>query len=703
MRYFILLLFVSLNTFVFSQIDMRMDESVYDFGYIKEADGKVMAELEVRNYSKIPVKIAKIITSCECVFAFGETDFIKPGKTSKISVEYDPTGRPGKFVKSIEIHFAADTSVQTMYLNIKGYTIEKELLEAYVEDLYEGTRLMIKPFESSVLSGSDFRFLHEKDLQFFINDITYEIDQNAFANVQLQLTVDMKDECKIAKDIFPIIHKYISSELERRKYQTWMVGFTDLECKTNGKSIGEPGGKLKVSSRDFNNDTIPESGFYFTGNSIDLSKFQFDRSKDSTYFQKMIVKRVSFSKSKELDIEKNKEYELFIGAIVRRMILDKKASAGVHIHARLHPDSEKQIRNKLTASLNDIYKKINSVVDEEGGVSANLKFSVPVIDFTYDTLLKKGECKDLKYEACAFYKSEITEINNPFNLLMSTDSAEHKNLSDFLNMSGFNAPKQYLPVLEIKHNGILTTDTTSAFFKTWMDIVVNEMKTGKKVEIVIESVTARSALRNNSEIDYEARKNAAKMSSMLKSYLLKLKIPDTMYSFKQEIALSRGEQFSENKFKISSNDDFNYVKIIPCILPNKPSENDVLIPYKINFNNNSYEIPENTSVFQNFISRIIPVLNKQGYVNLIIESSTSKIPSAAFKNNEILTYYRSNDATKKVLAEIKKRGYDPSRIIFSEFRMLVQGPDYKNESDKKIHNYDKYQYVKIIPMELIKE
>jgi hypothetical protein len=113
-------------------------------------------------------------------------------------------------------------------------------------------------------------------------------------------------------------------------------------------------------------------------------------------------------------------------------------------------------------------------------------------------------------------------------------------------------------------------------------------------------------------------------------------------------------------------------------------------------------LPVETAIFQNFISRLVVLLENEGMINIIIESSSSKIPSTIYKNNELLSFFRAEESAQKVKEEIRKRGYDPTRVIVSELRTLVQGPDFKYESDRKKHPYEKYQYVKIIPGELIK-
>lgn len=700
----LLLSFILISTALQSQnLDVRIDNSIVDFGYIKEADGKVYTEFEFTNHSKFPISVFKIISSCGCALASADDGWVKPMGNGKIKVSYDPTGRPGKFVKSFEVQFISDSLKRSVYLNIKGYAIEKELLETYVDNLYEGTELMIKPFRTSVLNGSDLRFLSEESWQHFINDITYEIDQNDFANVKLEMTVPKYDPgCKLSQEIYPIVHKHIINELERRKYASWSVGFVDQPCKTDKISTDVIGGELKVSSQGYNNDTIEESGFYFSGKELDVTKFSM-QYRDSIDHEKKIITGFSFTNIKSLDPDKNSDYNNYLNLLNRRILLDKKAFTGLSVEVKCRRQDQEKIKQKILSSIKSLYTKINSDADALGAVIEWISYSVPEINFIHDSTMKSGKFIQRPWRLNLFHPEKNTMDVNAFAEFTAMNPTGQKKLKDFLTQTGFKAPYQNLPVLELFHNGIFVLDTTTPLFKSWISILKEESKNGKKMELLIESSIGRSPLMKSSESEYQSRKNANKLENDLKKLISMNGIIDSLIDIKTVSYIVQGSTYAGKEFDLTFNQDYNFLKIIPKYSKPEKEIKVALIPYQISFNNNTFDLPVNTAIFQNFISRLVLVLENEGVINIIIESSSSKIPSTVYKNNELLSFFRAEQTAKKVKDEIRKRGYDPSRVIVSELRTLVQGPDFHSENDRKKHPYERYQYVKIIPAELIRK
>ena len=76
-------------------------EKNYDFGYIKEEKGAVSHEFEFENVGDEPLIIVSATASCGCTRPEYPTKPIKPGKTGKIKVIYNPAGRPGPFRKKV--------------------------------------------------------------------------------------------------------------------------------------------------------------------------------------------------------------------------------------------------------------------------------------------------------------------------------------------------------------------------------------------------------------------------------------------------------------------------------------------------------------------------------------------------------------------------------------------------------------------------
>lgn len=78
----------------------------YDFGAIAEADGVAQGQLRFVNIGDTPIAVTGVHTSCGCTTASLPKDEIAPGDTASIAVNYDPTGRPGKFEKKVTVTFS---------------------------------------------------------------------------------------------------------------------------------------------------------------------------------------------------------------------------------------------------------------------------------------------------------------------------------------------------------------------------------------------------------------------------------------------------------------------------------------------------------------------------------------------------------------------------------------------------------------------
>ena len=94
----------------------------YDFGAIAEADGVAHGEFRLVNIGDDPVSITRVQTSCGCTTAKLPRHSINPGDTAVIAVNYDPTGRPGKFEKKVIVKFS-DDNLPSASLRIHGVVI----------------------------------------------------------------------------------------------------------------------------------------------------------------------------------------------------------------------------------------------------------------------------------------------------------------------------------------------------------------------------------------------------------------------------------------------------------------------------------------------------------------------------------------------------------------------------------------------------
>lgn len=80
-------------------------EREYDFGLMKEAQGPKTGTARFVNCGPEPVVVLEAVPSCGCTGATYPEDPVAPGDTAVITFTYDPTGRPGRFAKTIKVKF----------------------------------------------------------------------------------------------------------------------------------------------------------------------------------------------------------------------------------------------------------------------------------------------------------------------------------------------------------------------------------------------------------------------------------------------------------------------------------------------------------------------------------------------------------------------------------------------------------------------
>lgn len=83
---------------------ITVKQSEYDFGTIKEGDGKVSHTFEILNTGDSPLVLTRVLSSCGCTTPEWSKEPIPAGKRGKLIVTYDPVGRVNPFVKTVSIY-----------------------------------------------------------------------------------------------------------------------------------------------------------------------------------------------------------------------------------------------------------------------------------------------------------------------------------------------------------------------------------------------------------------------------------------------------------------------------------------------------------------------------------------------------------------------------------------------------------------------
>ena len=98
--------------------EIIVDQTMYDFGTIKEENGPVSATFVITNNTKKSIAITNVTTSCGCTSPEWTKSPIEPGKRGKVVATFDPRNRKGTFNKSINISTSGNTEM--ISVGIKG-------------------------------------------------------------------------------------------------------------------------------------------------------------------------------------------------------------------------------------------------------------------------------------------------------------------------------------------------------------------------------------------------------------------------------------------------------------------------------------------------------------------------------------------------------------------------------------------------------
>lgn len=123
-RTFFLSAMMLICTMIFAQQPViTFQKTSHDFGKINEADGRVTTIFEFKNEGMQPLVLSNVRASCGCTTPTWTKTPIEPGQTGNITVTYNPSGRPGKFQKTITV--TSNATEATTKLTIKGEVIPK--------------------------------------------------------------------------------------------------------------------------------------------------------------------------------------------------------------------------------------------------------------------------------------------------------------------------------------------------------------------------------------------------------------------------------------------------------------------------------------------------------------------------------------------------------------------------------------------------
>ncbi|GAB3812996.1 hypothetical protein GCM10028895_04580 [Pontibacter rugosus] len=114
-----------------AQGELLFEKETHDFGTIAEGT-QASYVFRVKNVGTQPVIISDVQPSCGCTTPTWTKEPLMPGKIGMIKAEYNSTGRPGAFNKSIVVTSNAATPSKLLY--IKGEVGPKDLNLSYTSE-----------------------------------------------------------------------------------------------------------------------------------------------------------------------------------------------------------------------------------------------------------------------------------------------------------------------------------------------------------------------------------------------------------------------------------------------------------------------------------------------------------------------------------------------------------------------------------------
>lgn len=99
------------------------EETVFDFGNIKEQGGPVSHEFQFSNLGNGNLVILDATAECGCTRPEYPKKPIAPGKKSNIKVTFNPIGRPGAFTKQVTVK--TNGNPRKIRLKIRGTVVPK--------------------------------------------------------------------------------------------------------------------------------------------------------------------------------------------------------------------------------------------------------------------------------------------------------------------------------------------------------------------------------------------------------------------------------------------------------------------------------------------------------------------------------------------------------------------------------------------------
>lgn len=660
-------------------------ELVHNFGIITEKGGIVRYEFPFHNRSPYTAKITQVKSGCGCTIGTPSSMEVASGESANIQVIYNPAGRPGSFVKSVQIDFDVNGDPVSRFLNVKGFVADERYID--IPDP-EDVRFAFKlaPYRAEVLGVSDTFFYQTEDFQTFVNDITYAIDEDGFVNVKIKITY-AKHAGEVWANAFENrIKSSVRDALRTRMYNKYPAGF-DVETIALPEL---PAGVLlkfemyALKHTDFSLSESVITPIIKQGPAAGVKKLVPFEPPVNLAEVRYIPFSKKWFKTKNFSDYSNLERTLRTSALTGDTLI---LGSALYVPGF----SVKEIGKKVKRAESFQKALVKSLV--KSGVSDKIIYEQPLIVHTLEAPnFKEG------FYACRYVR--MLPWGSQF-LIPDEDVWIER---DVVYTEEAKLPVQNLPAyLKFLDKPGVRLDTSDMEFQRIMKLLMSRIQQGYPVKLLVESSSSNIPTNQKFDNHYVAALRAKESIILIKEWLAAKGFDASILQFESSVNLVQGPEYNPNHFQLNYYQQFQYIKLLPVYETTYNIAEARLFPYVIHFGFGFTELEADTDVFRAFCDHIASVIQKSGYLKLIIESSSSKVPTFIAHNNEILAWRRAEDARRKLMQGLRERGVDPMRLIILEERALVQGPQYKGDIWKNPEKYEPFQYIKLIPEAIVKQ
>lgn len=314
------------------------------------------------------------------------------------------------------------------------------------------------------------------------------------------------------------------------------------------------------------------------------------------------------------------------------------------------------------------------------------------------SILKNLKKEDINEEKVIF-ANPMAEWSSERNYIQLSILENKREENEFVTFETSNT-KEIIQYKKIKFpvyfqffkGGINDLDTAKTIFSDYIEEMTSLLEnTDEKVNLVFYS-SASKAPNNSGYTPYQmAKLRGARNKSTFLRQALKNQL-DTSKIKISVIPIVSGPEFSTRHYFVDYYYNFQYIKIVAVDSNYVRDENKFATVFQQFFHSGKTFTDPNSKQFKDLIDKIVEQYDTKGFAVLILESSSSNIPTYEFRSCEVLAYNRISDFKKVLTRAIYQEGLDVRKLIFSEERALVQGPAYNSELPKSV--YEPYQYIK---------